>query len=266
MGARACCRTYRTQVWYTEPMSLRPDILQLFEPGRLRPRIRSAAHLTPAQQKGWGRNSRMPSYIWRDGLQYFSIHWLSLSWSVSRAVVRRWALAHPHLTHLWSGRYLFCRNEGTPPRPRGNPYVPPSVERDGHLFLSMPELAARRNTTPHATRAWAGSHPHLTIRVGKHLYCRDEEYAGPRRLPLRIERDGHTYWSIPELAARRRVGVRATRRWAERRPNLILREDGHTYVRDEDYRPRPKPPTPEPPIPEIVLRTIAARRARTHAP
>lgn len=305
-------------------MSLRTDIQQVFEPGRQRTRRPSAARLTASQDKGWGRNRRMPPYIWRDGLQYFSIRWLAESWSVPRGVVRRWALARPHLTYLWSGPYLFCRNEGTPPRPRGNPCVPPSVERDGVLYYSMPALARRRRMKPHSTRAWVKRHPHLALRVGKHNYCRDEEFGGPRRTPPCIEREGLTYWNIPELgrrhgmseraarrwaakhphltvregshlyardeeydpgsrapaaiqrdgfdyysvrelASRRGVSPETTRAWAARRPHLVRREGKYIFVRDEDYHPRRRP-IPSAPEPPIWLRTIASRRARTHAP
>jgi hypothetical protein len=288
------------------------------------PKPPSSPHLTESQKRGWGRNQQIPGHIWRDGMQYFSIGCLASAWGVSRGVAARWAKARPHLMMLYEGRYIFCRDEEGPPANGRNTHVPPSVLRDGVRYYSVPELARRRGMNLHAARAWAKRHPHLTLRVGKHAYCRDEEFGGPRRTPPCIERDGHTYWNIPELARRRGVSERAARRWAAKHPHLTVREGAHLsardeefdhgsraaaaiqrdgfvyysvrelakrrgispetvrawaarrphlvhregkyiFVRDEDYHPRRRP-TPSAPEPPIWLRTVAARRTRTHAP
>ncbi len=196
----------------------------------------SHLRLTASQQKGWGRRRQTPRYIWRDGKQYFSISSLALNWNVSRGVATHWAKARPYLTVLWNERYLFCRDdEGAPTPGTHSSYVPDHITRDSVLYYSMPALARMRGTTPHTTRAWVRSHPHLAIRVGKHVYCRDEEFYGPRALPPMIERGGVTYWSIPELARRRGVDERATRRWVAKRLHLTVTEGAHLYARDAEY-------------------------------
>lgn len=166
---------------------------------------------------------------------YFSIRSLTFAWSVSRGVAARWAKARPHLTVLWKNRYLFCRDEGRPPRNGRNTHVPLFGVRDGLRYYSMPVLARRRGMTLHATRAWVRRHPHLAVRVGSHAYCRDEEFGGLRRTAPCIVREGRTFWNIPEVARRHGVSERTARRWAAKHPHLTLREGGHLYARDEEY-------------------------------
>src|SRR5437016_312294 len=196
---------------------------QRFEFPGPRPRPPSSLHLTESQTKGWGRNQHIPGSIWRDGKEYFSIRCLASAWSVSRGVATRWAKARPHLMMLYEGRYIYFLDqakEDRPPPNGRNTHVPPSVLRDGVRYYSVPELARRRGTKLHSTRAWVKRHPHLALRVGKHNYCRDEEFGGLRRLRPSIQCEGRTYWNIPELARQRGVDVQATRRWAAKHPHL----------------------------------------------
>ena len=200
-----------------------------------KPKPHSYLHLTESQRRGWGKNQHIPTYIWREGMQYFSIRYLASAWGLSRGVVTRWAKARPHLIYLYKDRYLFCRNEEGPPANGRNTHVVPSILRDGLRYFSMPVLAQFHGMNLHSTRAWVKRHPHLALRVGKHNYCRDEEFGGPRRLSPCVEREGHTYWNLPEVAIRHGVSERTARRWAANHPQFTVQEAGHLYARDEEY-------------------------------
>jgi hypothetical protein len=200
----------------------------------------SSPHLTESQKRGWGRNQHIPSSIWREGKQYFSLRYLASAWSVPRGIVARWAKARPHLVALYTDRYIYCLDQpkGEKPRLNGrNTHVPTAITRDGVRYYSMPELARRRGTSPHTTRAWVKRHPHLALQVGKHFYCQDLEFGRPHRTAPCIERDGLTYWHIPELGRRYGVSERAVRRWAAKHPHLTIREEGHLFARDEEFDP-----------------------------
>lgn len=52
--------------------------------------------------------------------------------------------------------------------------LPPYVWRDGLQYFSMPELARRWGMTRQGASAWAHRHPDKTVRVGLHIYARDQ--------------------------------------------------------------------------------------------
>lgn len=133
------------------------------------------------------------------------------------------------------------------------PKMPACIWSDGFTWYTLGELARRWQLTHTAVWAWARLRPEITMRYGKHLYCRDERGwplprnrtslpPNPRALLKAIERDGFTYYPLPELARRRGTTLQPAHEWARLRPELTIRHDGHVYCRDErDWPLKPHP-------------------------
>ena len=135
------------------------------------------------------------------------------------------------------------------------------IDRGPATYYSVPELAIRRGISERSAFEWAQKHPHLAITYRNRKYYRDEEYGQLKTAAPVIVRDGQTYYSTAELARRRGICRQSAREWAMRHPELIRREGGFVYVRDEQYTAR----TNEFPDPPIHLKTLAARRRRQNS-
>lgn len=199
------------------------------------PRIpKSTVHRTKSQLRGWGRDGKVPPWIWRKGRQHYSIHRLAWRRGVSYAVAYNFAVQHPHLS-VREGCHIYCQDEPAPP------IFPTNFYRDGFEYLSMQSLAARRHIRITSVRAWVKKHPHLTVYVRRRPYARDEEWR-PRKLPAYIWRDGFQYFSTYELARRRGIFHSPALQWIKSHPHLSIHDGPHLYTRDEEWRPNKLPP------------------------
>jgi hypothetical protein len=110
-------------------------------------------------------------FIKQDDDVYYSIPELARRRGVDESATRRWAEVRPHLTITQDGR-LYARDAEYAPGKK----AAPTIIRDGLVYHSLAELAARRQVSHQATRKWAAAHPHLLIQEGRYLFARDEEY------------------------------------------------------------------------------------------
>ena len=124
------------------------------------------------RDEGW-KPKIGPPIIRRDGGEYFSVSYLAERRGLSENAIRQWAQRYPQYAIKIGGAW-YVRDEGWRPI-RAEPYL----WRDGKCYFSTTELAKRRNIHPETARLFARRHPHLMIRDGRYLFCRDEEWTSP---------------------------------------------------------------------------------------
>jgi hypothetical protein len=117
---------------------------------------------------------------------------------------------------------------------------------------------------------WMKRRPHLTMREGPHLYCRDEEWI-PKSVPDVLWREGLPYFSVSALARRRNLRHSTTQQWVSRHPHLMIREGKYLFCRDEEWTSRdagyvapdlPVEPVPEVSVPEAVRFGVVRKRRK----
>jgi hypothetical protein len=176
--------------------------------------------------------------IVRDGFTYYSMGELARRRGVTTGAAREWALAHPE-TAIKVERYHYARDEG---------YIAgttsPSITREGGEYLSIAELARRRNVTDRSARYWAATHPEHTLKHNGRLYVQDMPYDSTKQ-PDIVWKGDTPYFSMAELARRRGVKPQSALQWARRRPHLTLRRGRYWYARDEEWEPKDGRKTPE---------------------